>query len=160
MLNLLDLVDTPEGAGYVSMIEYNEASREVSYRVHMGGSDGDPVFPDYSVCLVRRTRCACDRRDHLLSRGGPTFTTQLAWGELKMCPCGTVNEILAGAAKMMTMADVAAHLNLSLRTVQDYRLDGRMPPATMVGRTPTWTRAQIDQWQATRPGQGARTDLR
>lgn len=30
----------------------------------------------------------------------------------------------------------------------------------MVGRTPTWTRAQIDAWQATRPGQGARTDLR
>ena len=48
----------------------------------------------------------------------------------------------------------------SVRTVETYRAHGRLPEATMVGRTPTWTRAQIDQWQATRPGQGARTDLR
>ena len=60
----------------------------------------------------------------------------------------------------MTVAQVAEHLGLSVRTIQAYRLDGRMPPATMVGRTPTWTREQIDQWQANRPGQGARTDLR
>ena len=60
----------------------------------------------------------------------------------------------------MTVAHVAEYLGLSVRTVQAYRADGRMPTATMVGRTPTWTRAQIDQWQATRPGRGARTDLR
>ncbi len=60
----------------------------------------------------------------------------------------------------MTVAQVAEHLGLSVRTIQAYRLDGRMPPAVMVGRTPTWTREQIDEWQATRPGRGARTDLR
>ncbi len=60
----------------------------------------------------------------------------------------------------LTMAQVAQHLGLSLRTVQAYRLDGRLPEPTMVGRTPTWTREQIDEWQTTRPGQGARTDLR
>jgi excisionase family DNA binding protein len=61
---------------------------------------------------------------------------------------------------LLTVAQVAEHLGLSVRTVEAYRRDGRLPEATMVGRTPTWTREQIDQWQATRPGQGARTDLR
>ena len=61
---------------------------------------------------------------------------------------------------VLTVAQVAEHLGLSVRTVEAYRRDGRLPEATMVGRTPTWTRAQIDAWQATRPGQGARTDLR
>ena len=60
----------------------------------------------------------------------------------------------------LTVAQVAEYLGLSVRTVETYRADGRLPKPTMVGRTPTWTRAQIDQWQATRPGRGARTDLR
>ena len=67
---------------------------------------------------------------------------------------------MAWNATVMTVAQVAEHLGLSVRTVEAYRRDGRMPEATMVGRTPTWTRAQIDQWQVNRPGQGARTDLR
>jgi len=61
---------------------------------------------------------------------------------------------------VLTVAQVAEYLGLSVRTVETYRADGRMPTATMVGRTPTWTRAQIDQWMTSRPGQGARTDLR
>ena len=61
---------------------------------------------------------------------------------------------------VLTVAQVAEYLGLSIRTVETYRADGRMPEPTMVGRTPTWTREQIDQWQATRPGRGARTDLR
>ena len=61
---------------------------------------------------------------------------------------------------VLTVAQVAEYLGLSIRTVETYRADGRMPEPTMVGRTPTWTREQIDQWQANRPGQGARTDLR
>ena len=60
----------------------------------------------------------------------------------------------------LTVAQVAEYLGLSVRTVETYRNDGRMPEPTMVGRTPTWTREQIDQWQANRPGRGARTDLR
>ena len=47
---------------------------------------------------------------------------------------------------ILTVAQVAEHLGLSVRTVEAYRRDGRLPEATMVGRTPTWTRAQIDQW--------------
>ena len=61
---------------------------------------------------------------------------------------------------VLTVAQVAEYLGLSIRTVETYRADGRLPEATMVGRTPTWTRAQIDAWQANRPGRGARTDLR
>ena len=57
---------------------------------------------------------------------------------------------------VMTVRQVASHLGLSVRTVQDYRLDGRLPEPTMVGRTPTWTREQIDEWQAERPGPGRR----
>ena len=60
---------------------------------------------------------------------------------------------------VLTVAQVAEYLGLSIRTVETYRADGRMPEPTMVGRTPTWTREQIDQWMTSRPGQGARTDL-
>ncbi|HMT51185.1 MAG TPA: helix-turn-helix domain-containing protein [Dietzia sp.] len=54
----------------------------------------------------------------------------------------------------LTVPQVAQHLGLSVRTVQDYRLDGRLPEPTMIGRTPTWTREQIDEWQDNRPGSG------
>ena len=86
MLTLLDLVDTPEGPGYISRVEVT-----------------DP--------------------------GGPNREAA---------------EILAWNATVMTVAQVAEHLGLSVRTVEAYRRDGRLPEATMVGRTPTWTRAQID----------------
>jgi len=69
-------------------------------------------------------------------------------------------EAIGSAGDPLTVAQVAEYVGLSVRTVQTYRTDGRMPPATMIGRTPTWTRAQIDQWMTSRPGQGARTDLR
>lgn len=63
--------------------------------------------------------------------------------------------VVAVPAGVMTVQQVAEHLGLSVRTVQDYRLDGRLPdPARMVGRTPIWTREQIDEWQAARPGPG------
>lgn len=61
---------------------------------------------------------------------------------------------VAVPAGVMTVQQVAEHLGLSLRTVQDYRLDGRLPAPRMIGRTPVWTRQQIDEWQAQRPGPG------
>ena len=64
--------------------------------------------------------------------------------------------VVAIPTGVMTVRQVASHLGLSVRTVQDYRLDGRLPEPTMVGRTPTWTREQIDEWQAERPGPGRR----
>lgn len=53
-----------------------------------------------------------------------------------------------------TAAQVAEHLGVAVTTVYAYRRDGILPPATMVGRTPTWTPEQIIEWSKTRPGQG------
>lgn len=62
---------------------------------------------------------------------------------------------------LMSISAVAEYTGLSRRTIQDYRLDGRLPePAIVIGRSPGWTREQIEEWMRTRPGQGARTDLR
>ena len=53
-----------------------------------------------------------------------------------------------------TTEEAAQYLGLSPRTVQTYRLEGRFPRPTMVGRTPTWTVDQLDEWVAERPGRG------
>ena len=70
MLTLLDLVDTPEGPGYISRVEVT-----------------DP--------------------------GGPNREAA---------------EILAWNATVMTVAQVAEHLGLSVRTVEAYRRDGPLQP--------------------------------
>jgi hypothetical protein len=33
-------------------------------------------------------------------------------------------------------------------------------PVEKIGRTPLWKRSEIVEWANTRPGQGARTDIR
>ncbi len=55
---------------------------------------------------------------------------------------------------LLTQAQVADYLGLSVRTIHTYRRHGRMPEARMIGTTPVWTRQQIDAWQAARPGRG------
>lgn len=55
---------------------------------------------------------------------------------------------------LWTVAEVADYLGIAATTVYAYRRDGRLPEATMVGRTPTWTPEQIIEWSKTRPGQG------
>jgi cobalamin biosynthesis protein CobD/CbiB len=70
-------------------------------------------------------------------------------------------------ADWWTMADIAAHLGVKLRSVHTYRLrgvearkegnpdPGGLPePDNMVGRTPVWRPATIIAWAAARPGQG------
>lgn len=62
----------------------------------------------------------------------------------------------------LTTADVAALIGVgSAKTVRDYRARGAFPePDRYVGATPVWRRATVLAWMKTRPGQGARTDLR
>ena len=58
---------------------------------------------------------------------------------------------------MLGVAEVAAHLSLSKRTVEAYRLDGRLPPEDgRVGRSPWWWRSTIDAWHRNRRGRGWR----
>ncbi|MDH2425767.1 hypothetical protein [Sphaerisporangium sp. TRM90804] len=53
-----------------------------------------------------------------------------------------------------TMADIAEHLGLRVRSVRTYRTAGILPREDhMFGRTPVWRPATITGWQ--RPGQGA-----
>ncbi len=57
-------------------------------------------------------------------------------------------------SEALTTEQAAQHLGLSVRTLQAYRFDGRFPRPAMVGRTPTWTVEQLDEWAASRPGRG------
>ena len=61
-------------------------------------------------------------------------------------------------------AAVAERLGLTVPTIRSYILKGLMPDADAIIATPSaplrgWTPETIDTWQASRPGQGARTDL-
>lgn len=61
-------------------------------------------------------------------------------------------------------AAVADHVGLSVATIRSYILKGIMPEADVIITTPSgplrgWAPETIDAWQASRPGQGARTDL-
>lgn len=62
-------------------------------------------------------------------------------------------------------AAVAERLGLTVPTIRSYILKGLMPDADVIITTPSgplrgWASETIDAWQASRPGQGARTDLR
>lgn len=62
-------------------------------------------------------------------------------------------------SELLTSEDLAEVLGVTVGTIRSYRSRGVLPePDEMVGRTPTWRRRTIEQWRATRPGQGARTD--
>jgi hypothetical protein len=71
---------------------------------------------------------------------------------------------VSGVARLFH-ADAAARLGLAASTWRDYYADGRTPkPDGHVNdrghRRPWWRPETLDAWQATRPGQGARTDRR
>jgi hypothetical protein len=62
-------------------------------------------------------------------------------------------------------ADFAARAGLAVATIRSYMRKGLTPPADVQIRTPNgplrgWSPETIDEWLASRPGQGARTDLR
>lgn len=61
-------------------------------------------------------------------------------------------------------AAVAERVGLAVPTVRSYIRKGLMPDADVIITTPSgpmrgWAPETIDAWQASRPGQGARTDL-
>lgn len=62
-------------------------------------------------------------------------------------------------------ADFAARAGLATATIRSYMHKGLTPPADVQISTPNgplrgWSAETIDAWLASRPGQGARTDLR
>lgn len=62
-------------------------------------------------------------------------------------------------------ADFAARADLAVATIRSYIRKGLTPPADVQISTPNgplrgWSPETIDAWLASRPGQGARTDLR
>lgn len=61
-------------------------------------------------------------------------------------------------------AAVADRLGLTTPTIRSYILKDLMPDADVIIITPSgplrgWSPETVDAWQASRPGQGARTDL-
>lgn len=61
-------------------------------------------------------------------------------------------------------AAVAERVNLTVSTIRSYILKGLIPAPDVVITTPSgplrgWSPETVDAWQASRPGQGARTDL-
>ena len=59
----------------------------------------------------------------------------------------------------------AARAGLATETIRSYMRKGLTPPADVIITTPSgplrgWSPETIDAWLASRPGQGARTDLR
>ena len=62
-------------------------------------------------------------------------------------------------------AEFAARAGLATSTICSYMRKGLTPPADVVISTPAgplrgWSPETIDAWLASRPGRGARTDLR
>ena len=53
----------------------------------------------------------------------------------------------------LSMAEAAAHLGLAVSTVRAYRARGLFAePSGMQWGRPYWTVADLDEWQANRPG--------
>lgn len=62
-------------------------------------------------------------------------------------------------------AEFAVRAGLATATIRSYMRKGLTPPADVVITTPAgplrgWAPETIDAWMASRPGRGARTDLR
>lgn len=51
---------------------------------------------------------------------------------------------------LLDVADLAAYLNVPVRTIRDWRYRGEGPPALKVGSLVRWRRADIDRWLETR----------
>lgn len=56
----------------------------------------------------------------------------------------------------LSRTQVAQHIGVLPSSLSKYRLP---PPDAVIGTVRGWSPATIDQWLATRPGRGARTDL-
>jgi predicted DNA-binding transcriptional regulator AlpA len=61
------------------------------------------------------------------------------------------------ATRLLGVGDVARLVGVTPATITAYLARGRMPaPATRIGNSPVWSRPVIQQWLASRPGQGVR----
>jgi predicted DNA-binding transcriptional regulator AlpA len=66
--------------------------------------------------------------------------------------------VIVNTDDLLDRAGVADYIGVKPTTISTYLYEGVMPePAVRLGRTrrPVWTRQQIDEWVASRPGQGA-----
>lgn len=66
--------------------------------------------------------------------------------------------------KYLSLNGLAQRVGISPHTARSYREEGRLPPpdATIgegLRATLGWLPETVDNWQANRPGRGARTDL-
>lgn len=67
--------------------------------------------------------------------------------------------------KYLGAADFAARVGLATATIRSYMHKGLTPQPDVIITTPKgplrgWAPETIDAWMASRPGRGARTDLR
>lgn len=76
-------------------------------------------------------------------------------------------ETMVMTVQYMGPAEIAAFVNRELggniapTTVRQYAAKGRMPePDVRIGPNGGWSEDTIRKWWASRPGRGARTDLR
>ncbi|WP_072691144.1 helix-turn-helix transcriptional regulator [Rhodococcus marinonascens] len=62
--------------------------------------------------------------------------------------------------KYLSRGEIAEHLGLTLSAIKGYDARGYLPEAdAKIGRNFGWRVETIDEWNANRPGRGARTDL-
>jgi predicted DNA-binding transcriptional regulator AlpA len=60
----------------------------------------------------------------------------------------------------LSSQEAAALAGIAASTWRDYVADGRAPkPDGKIGGSNWWYRSTVEQWNANRPGRGARTDL-
>ena len=63
--------------------------------------------------------------------------------------------------RYLSLSEVANLIGVAPDTAKGYLREGRLPPPdAMTGRTRGWLKQTILDWNAARPGQGAREDLR
>ena len=61
----------------------------------------------------------------------------------------------------LSSVEAAAVAGVKPSTWRDYVAKGRAPlPNGKIGNSNWWYRSTVEQWKASRPGRGARTDLR
>jgi predicted DNA-binding transcriptional regulator AlpA len=78
------------------------------------------------------------------------------WERRADIPCGLWAPELT-ATQLLGIGAVARLAGVTAATISAYLARGRMPaPVTRIGNSPVWSRPLIQQWLASRPGQGVR----
>lgn len=72
---------------------------------------------------------------------------------------------MAQTVHYLSLKEFAQRIGLQQGTLSSYHAQGRLPePDAIIGSGPRatrgWLAETVDEWQANRPGQGARTDLK